>query len=135
MVTARKRLAVVAATLFILLGVVIGVAMASQVHAEESAEEFVTETSETQSVSGTDAVESDGSEVELTKEEIPLAEAKASVLEAETPEKGMPSILGFGLVALAAAAAGIAVALRAKIGKQKRCYQPAKDLTIFKIKK
>lgn len=124
---ARKKLTAFAVLLSLSLLLVFGVTAASQVYAEES-----TAVSDIQSEPATKET---GSKVELTEEEIPLAEAKASVFETQEQTKGMHSFLAFLLVAVAAAVTGGAVALRAKLGRRKRSYVPAEDLTIFRLKK
>lgn len=123
---ARKKLTAFAVLLSLSLLLIFGVAAAGQVYAEES-----TAVSDTQS----EQAAKDSSKIELTEEEIPLAEAKASVFETQEQTKGMHSFLAFLLVAAAAAVTGGAVALRAKFGGRKRSYVPADDLTIFRSKK
>lgn len=139
---ALKKLAAVAAVLFLTLSIIAGVtAWSTTAHAAETSEAVLpftqfemANTTETTDPQDTESAAS-SSEVQMTEEEIPMAEAKVSPLETTTEEKGMSSILGFGLVAAAAAIAGIVVAVRAKIGRQKRCFVPAEDLTLFKMKK
>ena len=122
---AKKKLAALAAVLSLTLLLVFGAAAASQVYAEETG----TAVSDTQDAAGED------SEVELTEEEIPLAEAKASVFETQEQSKGMHSFLAFLIVAAAAGLTGGAVALRAKFGRSKQSFVHADDLTIFRSKK
>ncbi len=136
-----KKLAAVAAALFLTLGIVASVAAWNTVHAEESGDAVVpftqfemANTTKQEQETKQPAAESDG-EVALTEEEIPMAEAAVHALETRTEEKGMSSILGFLLVAVAAGTAGGAVALRAKLGGKKRSYVPAEDLTLLKLKK
>lgn len=132
---AAKKLAVVAAMLCLDLGVILGCSAASLVHAEEVDES--TASSVQVDASAESGSEGAGTESEVTfvEEELPMADAKVSVLETQTESKGMPSLLGFVLVAAAATVTGIAVALRAKFGSRKRSYVPAKDLTLLKLKK
>ena len=134
--TIRKKLAAVSAALCMVFAMFVCMAAFSTVHAAE-----VEQTSLLQVVAET-AAQEEGKEsaivndaITLTQDEIPMAEAKVNVLETQTEEKGMSSILAFGLVAAAALATGIAVALRAKFGRKKRCYVPADDMTFFKMKK
>ncbi len=132
MVMAKKVTAVVV-MLLITLGMVIGVSLtAVQVSAAEAAATSSAVSAETEDANS-DPEETEEAEA-ATEEEIPLAEAKASVLKEETQEKGMPSIIGFLLVIAVAAVTGIAVALRSRFGRSRRCYQPGEDLTIFKLK-
>ena len=132
---AAKKLAVVAAMLCLALGVIFGFSAASLVHAEEVDGSTVSSAQvDSSAASGSDEAGTE-SEVVFVEEELPMADAKVSVLEAQTESKGMPSLLGFVLVAAAAAVTGIAVALRAKFGSKKRSYVPAKDLTLLKLKK
>lgn len=141
---AVKKLTAVAVTLFLTLGVLVGVAAWSTVHAEETSEavlpftqfEMANTTEDAEDTKNTEqSAATDSSDVALTQEKIPMAEAKVSILETQTEEKGMSSLLGFVLVAAAAAVTGVAVALRAKLGRKKRCYVPADDLTLLKLKK
>lgn len=129
MVTATRR-AAVAVVLFLVLGILFGTVVARQVGAAETSPQTVQ--------SGTLELTSEStaeSEVVMIQEEIPLAEAKASSLETQTQEKGMPSFLGFVLVAAAACVTGVAVAMRAKLGRNRQGYVPTEDLTIFRVKK
>ena len=129
---ARKKLTAFAVLLSLLLLLVFGVAAAGQVYAEETgtAVSDIQDTQDTQ-----DTAADTGSKAELNEEEIPLAEAKASVFETQEQTKGMHSFLAFLIVAGAAAVTGGAVALRAKFGSSKKSYVHADDLTIFRGKK
>lgn len=124
---AVKKLAAVAATLIFLLGVVFAVSM-TQVHAEEMTTAVIVEASDRQAASEKETED-------FVYNEMPLAEAKATVLTTNTQEKkGMPSILGFLLTAAAAVVSGAVVFMRAKLGSKKRGYLPTEDLSLFKVK-
>ena len=125
---AKKKLTALAVVLSLTLLLVLGVTAASQVYAEE-ADTVASETQADQTAAD------NSSKVELTEEEIPLAEAKASVFETQEQSKGMHSFLAFLIVAVAAGATGGAVALRAKFGRSKQRFVHADDLTIFRSKK
>ena len=139
---AAKKLAAVTAVLCLVLGVIFGLSAGTLVHAEEAGEpvvpysqfEMANTAGETASAASSASAQS-GEQIEFVQDELPMAEAKVSVLETHTEHKGMPRLLGFVLVAGAAAVAGIAVALRAKLGSKKRSYVPAEDMTLLKMKK
>lgn len=140
---AVKKLAAVTAVLFLTLSIIVGVTAWSTVHAAESSEAVLpftqfemANTTENPDAKDTESdAASDSSDVPLTQEEIPMAEAKVSILETKTEEKGMSSLLGFAVVVAAAGVTGIAVAVRARLGRKKRCYVPADDLTLLGHKK
>lgn len=135
---AAKKLTAVAVAIFLVIGIITGITLMTQVHAEETSAvlpytQF--ETGSTTTDQAEDVAAESDSAVALQEEEIPLAEAKASVLETQTEEKGMPSFLGFVLVAAAAGVTGLFVLLRVKLGHKKQSYVPAEDLTLFKLHK
>lgn len=135
--TIRKKLAAVSAALCMVFAMFMCMTALTTVHAAEAEEantlaQVVLDAAAQDSQKESEIV---NEVITLTQDEIPMAEAKVSVLETQTEEKGMSSILAFGLVAAAALVTGIAVALRAKFGRKKRCYVPADDMTFFKMKK
>lgn len=122
-----KRIAAVSVMLLLVLGMVFGSGIA--VSAAETTMVFSAQASDMQT-----AADSEAQSEEIVLKEMPLAEAKATILQSTTVEKGMPSILGFLLVAVTAAAGGMLVLMRAKLGRKKRGYQPTEDLSFFKLK-
>lgn len=136
--TIRKKLTTVLAALCMVFAMFVCMTAITTVHAAETedasnltqvVQDIAAQNDEKKSV----LLNDDG--ITFTQDEIPMAEAKVSVLETQTEKSGMNSFLGFTLVAAAALVTGIAVALRAKFGRKKRCYVPADDMTFFKIKK
>lgn len=136
--TIRKKLTTVLAALCMVFAMFVCMTAITTVHAAETedaskltqvVQDIAAQNDEKKSV----LFDDDG--ITFTQDEIPMAEAKVSVLETQTEKSGMNSFLGFTLVAAAALVTGIAVALRAKFGCKKRCYVPADDMTFFKIKK
>jgi hypothetical protein len=136
---AVKKLTAVAAMLFLVLVALLGLSAGQVIFAAES-EGDVSNGQLSSAVAAEDEQQQEQDEDEedtvvLTKGELPMAEAKVNVLETQTEQKGMSSFLGFTLVAAAAVTAGGAVALRAKLGRNRRGYVPGDDLTLLKLKR